>query len=143
MATTPVHFVSGHLNLSPDEFQQHYAPRLQEACDAKDGCRFVVGDCQGADAMAQEWFASRRLPKDRVAVFHMHGEPRHNVGDWPTHKGFKSDGARDAAMTAASTADLAWVRPEEETKRLLGAAYRPGRISGTAKNLLRRQQLSR
>ncbi len=44
-------------------------------------------------------------------------------------------------MTINSTHDIAWIRPEEETRRLVeaeGKKYSPGRISGTEKNLLRR-----
>lgn len=40
--------------------------------------------------------------------------------------GFESDRVRDEAMTAASDADIAWVRPGREK-------------SGTAKNLKRRE----
>jgi hypothetical protein len=52
-------------------------------------------------------------------------KPRNNVGGFPTIGGFGSDDARDAAMTAASDADIAWVRPGRTS-------------SGTAANLARR-----
>ena len=38
----------------------------------------------------------------------------------------------------ASNDDILWVRPAEETKAMYGAMYRPGRVSGTEKNRLRR-----
>ena len=48
--------------------------------------------------------------------------------------------ARDEVMTAESDYDILWVRPEEETEKLYGEKYRPGRVSGTAKNQMRREK---
>lgn len=112
-------FVSGHLDLSEAEFQEHYAPRLEAA--AAEGCDFVVGDARGADHRFQRLAAAEGW---RVTVYHMFEAPRFNEG-FPTRGGFDSDGARDEAMTQASDRDVAWVRPGREK-------------SGTAKNLRRR-----
>lgn len=114
-------FVSGHLNLTPEEFAQHYIPRLQQAVD--EGHSFVVGDARGADTFAQAWLSQHH---GQVTVFHMFDTPRTNGGDFVTRGGFTSDDERDAAMTAASDIDIAWVRPGRER-------------SGTAKNLARRK----
>eukprot|EP00656_Telonema_subtile_P031038 TRINITY_DN3400_c0_g1_i1.p1 TRINITY_DN3400_c0_g1~~TRINITY_DN3400_c0_g1_i1.p1 ORF type:complete len:108 (+),score=17.19 TRINITY_DN3400_c0_g1_i1:76-399(+) len=56
--------------------------------------------------------------------------------------GFYSHPAKDEAMTQASDVDIAWVRSPEEQKALYGGKYRP-RVSGTEKNLLRRQGAGR
>lgn len=117
----PIAFVSGHLDLSEDEFQQHYLPRLEEA--RARGYHFVVGDARGADLHFQAYAHAQKLA---VRVFHLFTAPRHNVGDFPTVGGFTSDRARDEAMTAASQFDIAWVRPGREQ-------------SGTAQNLRRRK----
>ena len=45
---------------------------------------------------------------------------------------------RDAAMTKASDYDILWIRSDEDTSKLHGSKYRPGRISGTQKNRDRR-----
>lgn len=113
-------FISGHLDLTAAEFVQNYAPRLSEAHHA--GAKFVVGDARGCDTLAQAFLLV--LGAD-VTVYHMFTSPRNNVGDFPTVSGFETDLARDEAMTAALTEDLAWVRPGREK-------------SGTAKNLARR-----
>lgn len=113
-------FVSGHLDLTEAEFEEHYAPRLREAHGR--GALFVVGDARGTDAMAQEYL--HRLGAIYV-VYHMLDTPRNAVGRPPLRGGFLSDTDRDAAMTAASDADVAWVRPGREK-------------SGTARNLARR-----
>lgn len=113
-------FVSGHLDLSEEEFELHYAHLLDEAIEA--GESFVIGDARGADQLAQSYLASRGAGG---VVYHMATSPRQNVARWPTCGGFLSDDERDSAMTAASARDIAWVRPS-----------RPR--SGTARSLARR-----
>lgn len=117
-----VAFVSGHLDLTPAEFEQHYAPALTELLRA--GASFVVGDARGADALAQAWLAEQSAD---VTVFHMFDSPRHHSEPHVLRGGFTSDAERDRVMTDASTCDVAWVRPGRER-------------SGTAKNLARRSQ---
>jgi hypothetical protein len=116
-------FVSGHLDLTPAEFQEHYVPRLREA--VLDGYAFVVGDARGADVMSQQWLYLMFPP---TTVFHMRDKPRNNPHKLPTRGGFETDEERDAAMTKASDDDIAWVRPGREK-------------SGTAKNLRRRKAI--
>ncbi len=115
------YFVSGHLDLTADEFRDHYAPRIVAAIAAD--AAFVVGDARGCDLMAQIYLRDARA--FRVQVFHMLGSPRYNAGGFPTVGGFVSDETRDAALTDASDADIAWVRPGRTS-------------SGTAANLSRR-----
>lgn len=115
------YFVSGHLNLTQQEFDDHYEPQLSKALENSE-CSFVVGDANGCDSMTQRWLQTRGA---FVTVYHMLTAPRNNVG-FPTVGGFTSDYERDAAMTAASTQDIAWVRKGRKT-------------SGTAKNLARRK----
>jgi hypothetical protein len=117
----PTYFISGHLDLTQQEFNAYYRELLVRAIDA--GGTFVVGDARGADTMTQEFFKG---DKD-VTVYHMFDKPRNNVYDCKTVGGFKSDDERDTAMTAASNEDIAWVRPGREK-------------SGTAKNLERRKK---
>jgi hypothetical protein len=114
-------FVSGHLDLTQEEFDEHYAGRIEEA--HAQGFDFVVGDAAGADARAQVLLKQLGA---RVVVFHMHDTPRHNLGWFPTRDGFKNDRARDECMTEVSSHDIAWVRPGRER-------------SGTANNLKRRR----
>lgn len=127
MLTAPepalVAFVSGHLDLTDEEFHLHYIGAI-EAARAR-AARFVVGDARGTDLLFQCHAHARGL---EVTVFHMFERPRHNAGGFRTVGGFTSDGSRDEAMTAASSFDIAWVRPGRER-------------SGTARNLLRRARL--
>lgn len=129
-------FVSGHLDLTEVEFAERYVPELHRLVQA--GCDFVVGDARGCDYMVQYWFdTSFPFGGAPLTVNHMFQSPRQHHdpelgGPFPTAEifrtvgGFQSDDERDAAMTAASTEDLAWVRPGRGQ-------------SGTAKNLRRRR----
>lgn len=119
-----VYFISGHLDLTPGEFQEHYVPRLELAL-AEAGSTFIVGDARGTDAMTQAWLVARGVGNDRGCVYHMFATPRNHVTPLATQGGFGSDRQRDEAMTQASDMDIAWVRPGRES-------------SGTAKNLSRR-----
>ena len=114
-----VHFVSGHLSLSQEEFDLHYKPFLDAAISANHS--FVVGDARGADTMVQEYLFGKT---EKVTVFHMMNSPRYNTG-FPTEGGFLSDEDRDSAMTDESDSDIAWVREGREE-------------SGTQRNLDRR-----
>jgi len=122
--TKRTYFVSGHLDLTREEFQEHYASRLTQA--VHEGAAFVVGDAQGCDAMTQEFLIGcGAIGAGPVTVFHMFKSTRNNVGSHPTSGGYRSDAERDTAMTQASDADIAWIRPGRED-------------SGTAKNIARR-----
>ena len=115
------YFVSGHLDLTREEFLTHYAQELRAA--VAEDAEFVIGDAAGADAMAQE-FLSVIVNESRITVHHMFHHPRNNYG-FETIGGFQSDKERDEFMTAHSDADIAWVRPGREK-------------SGTSKNIKRR-----
>lgn len=116
---TITNFVSGHLDLTLEEFEAYYRPTLDEALAR--GESFVVGDARGADLMIQNYLLGRT---SAVAVYHMFTNPRNNTS-FNTVGGFESDEERDARMTADSDRDIAWVRPGREK-------------SGTQKNLDRR-----
>lgn len=126
-------FISGHLDLTSDEFEAHYQPQLDKALHA--GYSFVIGDARGADTAAQSYlfvnlsFAEYR---QRVTVFHMLTSPRNHLGHCPLRGGYPSNNAKDRAMTEASDFDIAWVRPNKYEDV-------SGRMSGTEQNIVRRK----
>lgn len=140
---TTIYFVSGHLDLTQEEFAVYYEPQLRKAI-FEGATGFVVGDARGCDFLAQRWLRQVRaqlvqgaqMAGDHafvpfsVHVYHMLERPRVGGSRMPKVGGFLSDEERDAAMTAASTHDIAWVRPGRER-------------SGTAKNLKRRVRVNR
>lgn len=152
------YFISGHVDLSEAQFRQHYVSELERALSAHPTATFVIGTSPGADTMALEWLLQEAhcdptritlcvfpLPKskEQLSVLRSRYRGVHVVmGPQGPATGalFRSYTERDAYMTALSREDIAWVRPEEETKALYGDAFRPGRVSGTERNILRRRQ---
>ena len=114
------HFVSGHLDLSQEEFDAHYRPPIDSALAHGDS--FVVGDARGTDTLTQNYLFGKT---EAVVVYHMFTLPRNNAG-FKARGGFQTDEERHVQMTADSDADIAWVRPGREK-------------SGTQKNLDRRK----
>ena len=124
------YFISGHRDITEGEFERSYALALETVVSNVPDCRFVVGDYYGVDIMAQNYLIDvLGVDPDRITVYHMLVAPRNiNPQIKNTKGGFESDRERDAAMTAASSEDIAFVRDNT-------------RISGTAENILRRHLL--
>ena len=117
------YFISGHLDLTQEEFDLHYKSLIDAAL--LKGCGFVIGDASGGDTMAQKYLCDKT---HNVVIYHMFTEPRNYVcKQFETKGGYKSDGERDREMTEHSDEDIAWIRPGKEK-------------SGTARNLKRRQK---
>lgn len=138
------YFISGHQDLTQEEFDLHYKDRILEAVKTK--ASFVVGDARGGDSFGQKWlsYLCRKTPDlhQRVTVYHMYQKPRNNLGKFQTQGGFKNDDERDEAMTNNSTVDILWVRTPEEQQKRLGPKYNPFHVSGTMKNQIRRDELN-
>lgn len=124
------YFISGHRDITEDEFEFNYIPLINAALHERENACFVVGDFNGVDIMAQNYLMDVVcIDPSRVTVYHMLEAPRNiNPSITQTKGGFKSDEERDAAMTKASFKDIALVRD-------------PSKISGTAQNILRRNIL--
>lgn len=131
---TKTYFISGHLDISPEEFRTHYKPKIDSAL--AEGAKFVVGDARGLDTLAQSYLKGKTT---QVTVYHMKKKAFNNLGNFETKGGFKTNDDKDSAMTRDSDEDIAWVRPAEDQKKLYGAKYRK-RVSGTEKNLTRRRK---
>jgi len=115
------YFISGHRDITEEDFSKHYEQKIFDAIN--EGASFVVGDCKGADTMAQKYL--KAMICKNVTVYHMFEEPRFNAG-FKTIGGFKDDIQRDYQMTVNSNDDIAWVQHGRER-------------SGTAANLERRK----
>lgn len=163
-----VALISGHIDLSLSEFEEHYVPQIDAAL--QNGHHFVMGDADGADTLALSYLLSHHLEdpdlKSRITVY---PSRKRNISrlseqgfrvvppDDPSLKvertvlvvAKKGEDARryhhiqrDANMTAATDYDILFVRSEEESRRLYGEKYRP-RLSATAMNRMRRAELAK
>jgi hypothetical protein len=123
------YFISGHRDITDDEFSI-YKQKIDEVLEHTPDAYFVVGDYQGVDIMSQNYLIERNVNPINITVYHMFTEPRNiNPNIANVIGGFKTDEERDAAMTAISKHDIAFVR--KHTK-----------LSGTAQNILRRHILT-
>ena len=121
-----IYFISGHRDLTQENFDRYYAPLIQHAIEHDQNSYFVVGDCNGVDSMAQNYL--RDCGAEHVTVYHMFKSPRYLASDkFSTKGGFKDDVSRDTAMTENSDKDIAVIGKGRWT-------------SGTAQNILRRYE---
>lgn len=135
-----VYFISGHIDLTREEFDLYYKDKIDKAID--NNCNFVIGDAKGADKMAQEYL-STRIDNFRVTVYHKGLTPYNNCGKYLLKGGFITHSDKDASMTENSDADILYIRPPEIQKKILGDKYKENFVNGTTKNLLRRDKFKK
>lgn len=125
-----VYFISGHRDITEEEFKKYYVPQLEDILQFGESCiQFVVGDYEGVDIIAQKWLLEHLDNKSIVTVYHMYDKPRNYASKkFKTKGGYKNDIERDSAMTEISNVDIAWIRKGKER-------------SGTAQNILRRKTM--
>ena len=120
------YFISGHRDLTENEFEYYYIPLIQEALSEKPNAKFVVGDFDGCDIMAQNYLVNIIDDIANITVYCVGETPRNiNPNIIYIKNGFADDREKDVAMTNASFKDIALVR-------------NPKIWSGTGENILRR-----
>lgn len=124
-----IYFISGHRDITKEEFKKYYEPKIQKVLKYDKDAKFVIGDYYGADIMAQEYLVSLGY-LNRITVYHMFDKPRNLADPYiQTSGGYKDDIDRDSAMTRDSDFDIAFIRE--------------GKInSGTEQNIIRRAKFS-
>lgn len=120
------YFISGHRDLTENEFEYYYIPLIQEALSENPNAKFVVGDFDGCDIMAQNYLVNIIDDIANITVYCVGETPRNiNPNIIYIKNGFADDREKDNAMTNASFKDIALVRD-------------PKIWSGTGENILRR-----
>ena len=120
------YFVSGHRDLTQEEFNKYYIPLIQKVINEDTQAEFIVGDWEGCDSMFVEYI--KDYPNIIVNVCYksnnVNYEPR-----VPRRQGvaifLPTYDECDEYMTYDSDFDIAWIRPGRED-------------SHTAKNIKRR-----
>lgn len=121
-----VFFISGHRDITNEEFTELYKPAILKAISLYDAI-FLIGDYYGVDIMAQNYLVDElNYDIEKITVYHMGAMPM-NINKKIINRvpNFSDDIARDSAMTRNSNEDIAFVRIGKED-------------SGTAQNVLRR-----
>lgn len=120
------YFISGHRNLTENEFEYYYIPLINEVLSECPNAKFVVGDCDGCDIMVQNYLVNVIDDISRITVYCVGDTPRNiNPEIIYIKSGFVNDREKDIAMTNESFKDIALVRNPEVW-------------SGTGENILRR-----
>ena len=129
------YFISGHRDLSYEDFIKYYMPIIDKVIDTDLNAEFIVGDCNGVDKFAMDYiWAGCDCP---LTIFHMFNAPRNVPEGMGTVTdaeevyfagGFTSDEERDSAMTKASNFDIAFIKDCRWD-------------SGTAQNIKRRHNI--
>lgn len=122
------YFVSGHRDLTKEEFERYYVPFIDLVISEDNFAEFVVGDWEGCDSMFVKYMED--LYADiRINIFYV-DTPRIKGGEYNNYffRKCESYDECDATMTACSHFDVTWVRPGRED-------------SHTAKNIKRRYNL--
>lgn len=135
-----IYFISGHRDLSYEEFEKYYVPKIEEVIKSDPFAEFLVGDCDGVDKYAMDYLYSQTSKE--FAIYHMFDTPRNLPSNY-TFSGsikeimigrvavighFKTDEERDSAMTRNSDFDIAFVKDGRWN-------------SGTAQNIKRRHNI--
>lgn len=137
-------FISGHRDLSKDEFNSIYVCLINQYIDwlnidqsnlfTSKKLTFYVGDCDGCDSMAIEYIVNNVLPNNPdtylticTCDFDFEGKQSYNFDNPNINiiNGFKSHEERDTYMTRETQVDLLYIRPGKWD-------------SGTAQNFVKR-----
>ena len=136
-----IYFISGHRDLSHEDFEKYYIPSISRILLEDLDSKFVIGDCDGVDKYAMDYVynllqlqysytgVERAAP---LIIFYMGDKPKNTPNGLALSElraefigGFKSDEERDSAMTEYSDYDIAFVKDNRWD-------------SGTAQNIKRR-----
>ena len=122
------YFVSGHRDLTMEEFDRHYVYQLDRVLADDPYAEFVVGDWEGCDTIFVKYM-EEYYTDVRIHIFYVFSS-RIKEGEFNEYRFHecKSYDDCDASMTRHSNFDITWVRPGKED-------------SHTAKNIKRRYGL--
>lgn len=130
-----IYFISGHRNLSYEDFEKYYIPKIREVLENDPWAEFIVGDCKGADKYAMDYIYNKTGRK--LTIYHMFESPRNIPEGYEPPIGIEEildcsvstiSEERDSAMTRDSDFDIVFVKDDRWD-------------SGTAQNIKRRHNI--
>ena len=128
------YFVSGHRDITFDEFFDNYVPLLDKVRAEDSNAEFIVGDWEGCDMLTLEYLLCDLFPYPNITIYGVDKIRINPYGltpdKYPTVNIVlkTSYDECDASMTTDSDFDIAWIKPGKED-------------SHTAKNIKRRFNL--
>ena len=128
------YFVSGHRDLTKEEFEKYYIPLIQKVMLYDEDAEFIVGDWEGCDTMFIEYMLEYKFDVF-INVYCVNSPQMIPLKDFVSTEfpnifiNLRNTHDKcDASMTKDSDFDIAWIRPGKEN-------------SHTAKNIKRRYNL--
>lgn len=122
-----IYFVSGHRDLTKEEFEEHYVPLIQKVMTEDQLAEFVVGNWEGCDEMFLTYM--RKInPEAWITIYCCSDSRIKTYNNVYIYNIFNNYDECDASMTENSDFDIAWIRQGKED-------------SHTANNIKRRHGL--
>lgn len=121
------YFVSGHRNLTKEEFEKHYSSKIKYILRSDPNPHFIVGDWEGCDSMFID-FIKGDIGSCILSIYHVESFPRVTPSNIDSedrlYKIYDRDCINlvrcktyndcDAEMTLDSDFDIAWIRKGRE-----------------------------
>ena len=107
-----VYLISGHRDLTDEEFRNYYADKIRKSNAEFPNCVYIVGDNPGCDKYAQDYLRKIGVSPARVIIYYRTATPPANIHKCET-KAFDTNNEKNIAMVNHSTHDIAWIRPGE------------------------------
>jgi hypothetical protein len=105
------YFVSGHRDLTEQEFVEHYLPKLLKVIEFDKDPIFLVGNYEGCDEMFLKFMQAGNYDHF-VYLYYVDNPMRHYDYVFTRHMETPND--CDYTMTSNSDFDIAWIRPGRE-----------------------------
>ena len=113
-----IYFISGHRDLTQEEFDKHYIPTLKRILELDDYAKFLIGDWEGCDTLAFEYLRDKLGMYQRIDIYYVDKVRLINFSQsmypkivsqvWDVYD------SCDSMMTHYSDFDVAWIRPGRE-----------------------------
>ena len=136
-------FISGHTDLTNEEFVKHYVPQLKNALEENDN--FLTAYAFGADVKSVDWLLRNGIDPKKITVYlldkYIHKLKTLQELHVNVETGFGTHLKRDEKLTEDSDYDITWLRSIEDSKHMYGTDWSKGSVSATEKNILRRERL--
>lgn len=121
------YFISGHRDLTIEEFEKYYIPKIKAVLEGEDcSVTFVIGDWKGCDRMVMDYLEDLLIEGGIELQIYCVDKPKNTPGNVPVKYlsscfdgyvsvyCYKTYDECDKAMTENSDFDIAWIRPGKE-----------------------------
>ena len=110
-----IYFISGHRDLTTEEFVEHYVPLIHKVIKEDSQAAFVVGDWEGCDSMFLNFIKHTYFIQPRIHIYYVN-IPRVDLEKLDNISLYNKStyDECDASMTKDSDFDIAWIRPGRE-----------------------------